>query len=313
MTDQPLQRTQRLRALVVSLLWLALLVWLLRDGARLLPNALARQLSVETYSILVQLVAMTIGLGASFALLAAPRRGLGLQSGQGRGVLLTALLAPATYVVICYAAIGLALPTLKEELARGGTDLVRQQGGAVISAMTRASVGATLVWAVVVSPLGEELLFRGALWGAFQGLLERVEAKTAPREISEGLPLERSLVVDLLAWTLRSGTLTTLIVAAIFAALHADLSGSQGIVRVASTAGLAVACGFARQRTGELAAPIVLHVIVNTLGLASARRWVVTETFPKYYTVPALASLAGAVGLVVALGMLIKRPRRDSR
>lgn len=312
MPHQRPQRPQLTRLLLVSVAWLALLVWLLRDGARLLPSSLARQLTVESYSILVQLIVMTSGVAAFFLLLDAPRQRLGFASVNGRSLVLALLLAPATYVLVCYAAIGLALPTLRAELARGGVDLVRQQGGAVISAMTGSSVIPPLVWAVVVSPLGEELLFRGALWGAIQGLLEWSVARSAPSGIAEGLPLEHSVLLDGLAWALRSGTLTTLFTATVFAALHADLSGSQGIVRITSAAGLAFACGIARQRTGALVAPIVLHVVINTLGLASARRWVVTEMFPKYYTVPTLVTLAAAIGLVVAIGILLGGRRRSS-
>ena len=302
-----------LRLTVLSLLWLGVLMGLLKYGAQLLPGAVAQRLTVEGYSSLVQLVAMGFGLGLSYGILDTPRRDLGLEAaGRGRGVLFTALLAPAAYVAICYAAVGLALPTLREELARGGVALVRSQGGAIISAMTGSGLLVPLLWAVVVSPLGEELLFRGALWGAAQDLLLRAGSATGSRDLESEVPLERSLLFDVLGWTIRSGTAATLLTTAIFAALHADLRGSQGIVRVASAAGLALVCGVARQSTGTLAAPLVLHVLLNALALASARRWVVSETFPKHYTVPTLVTLMAAVGLVCAAGVAIAERKASS-
>ncbi len=302
-----------LRLLLVSALWLAVLMGLLRGGVALLPTALAENLSVDAYSTLCQLVVAGAGLGLCFCVLDAPWRVLGLEElTRGRGVLFTVLLAPALYVVICYAALGLALPTLRQELDRGGVELVRRQGGAVISAMTQPSLLAPLLWAVAVSPLGEELLFRGALWGAVQGLLERVRPSSNDQALEDGLPLERSLVLDSLGWILRSGSFATLLTTLVFAAMHADLRGSQGIVRIASAAGLGLACGVARQSTRTLAAPIVLHVLLNALTLASARRWVITVAFPKYYTVPTLLSLVGGLGLALAIGVAFARRMRHA-
>jgi membrane protease YdiL (CAAX protease family) len=304
-------RRQQLRLLLVSVLWLAVLIGLLEYGARLLPTSLAQLLTGESYSTLAQLVAMAIGLGMSWLVLEAPRRDLGLEGiARGRGVLLTMLLAPAAYVAVCYVAVGLALPTLRQELAQGGVALVRSQGGAVVSAMTQTALFAPLMWAVVVSPLGEELLFRGALWGAVQGLFSRGSSDPRAKSAEDGLPLERNLVLDCLGWTVRSGSLATLLTTLVFATLHADLRGSQGIVRVASAAGLALLCGVARQSTGALAAPIVLHASINALSLASARRWVVSDAFPKYYTVPTLVSLVGGIGLVLAVGVMMVRSRK---
>jgi membrane protease YdiL (CAAX protease family) len=304
---------QRLCLVLASALWLALLMGLLKRGARLLPTALAQRLTVDAYSTLVQLVALGVGLGLCFLVLDEPRRDLGLlHMARGRGVLLATLLAPAVYVAICYAAVWFALPTLRQELARGGVELVRSQGGAVIGAMTQPALFMPLLWAVVVSPLGEELLFRGALWGAVQGLFDRFGSRPKAQAAEEGLPLERRLVFDVPGWVFRSGALATLLTTAVFAAMHADLRGSQGIVRIASSAGLGLVCGIARQSTGTLAAPIALHVLLNVLSLASARRWVVTATFPKYYTVPSLLSLVGGIGLLLAVGVALVGQKRHA-
>ena len=56
----------------------------------------------------------------------------------------------------------------------------------------------------------------------------------------------------------------------------------------------------------------MLHVLLNALALASARRWVVSETFPKHYTVPTLVTLMAAVGLVCAAGVAIAERKASS-
>ena len=87
----------------------------------------------------------------------------------------------------------------------------------------------------------------------------------------------------------------------VFASVHADLRGGQGLIRLVAASCLGLACGSARQATGSLAACIVLHVVFNFLTLTSARRWVVFEAFPKFFMVPTLLSLIGAVGVLMAL------------
>jgi membrane protease YdiL (CAAX protease family) len=276
-------------------------MWLLRFGATWLPEGLAREFTVESYSIAVQVVTVAIGLALSFSCLDAPRPMLGLYALSSRAWLCSLLLAPAAYVVIGYAAVGLAWSTLQQEVASGGVALVRSQGGSVVAAMTRPSWFTPLLWAVVVSPIAEELLFRGALWSSVQGPLARI-VNCPPRVRPEDtIPLEPNLLAQAFRWLIASGTLTTLVTATLFAALHADLKGSQGIVRVTSAAGLALVCGVARQRTGSVAGAVFIHMWLNAFGLASARRWLVTESFPKYYTVPTLISLFGGLGLVAAL------------
>jgi hypothetical protein len=86
--------TRPWRLTVLSLLWLGVLMGLLKCGPRLLPTVVARQLTVEGYSSLAQLVTMGLGLGLSYRLLDAPRRDLGLEGvSRGRSVLFAVLLA----------------------------------------------------------------------------------------------------------------------------------------------------------------------------------------------------------------------------
>jgi hypothetical protein len=86
----------------------------------------------------------------------------------------------------------------------------------------------------------------------------------------------------------------------------------MGIVRVVSAAGLGLACGVARQATGSTLAAIVLHCVFNVLSLATARRWVVTETFPTRLMVPTLLSLFAVVCLVL-LAVIVVVSRRQKR
>jgi membrane protease YdiL (CAAX protease family) len=86
------------------------------------------------------------------------------------------------------------------------------------------------------------------------------------------------------------------------------MPGGLGIVRFVSALGLGFACGLARQYSGSIAAAVVLHVLYNTLSLASVRRWIVTDTFPVKNGAPTLVTIVGAVGVVVAV--LLLRSRR---
>ena len=283
--------------------WLLLLMGLAKYGARLLPLSLARVLSLEQYLTLVQLVTLGIGLAASSVVLARPRAELGLTQVSVRAVILTALLAPAIYVLASYLAVAIALPTLLEELRRGGVQLARSQTGDFGRAMTSAPVWSSIVWAVVVSPVGEELLFRGVMWSLLQRVVERAVKPENPEPLSQRF-LRESWTMSLgrrCARWWRAGGGATVLSSLVFALMHADLRGGQGIIRVVAASCLALACGSARQVTLGLAAPITLHMIFNFLTLASARRWVVSEALGKFFMVPTAVSLLAAGGLVVAL------------
>ncbi len=89
--------------------------------------------------------------------------------------------------------------------------------------------------------------------------------------------------------------------------MHADTPGGLGIVRVMSAFGLGMGTGHARHKTGALWAPMALHMSFNLLTLATTRRWVVTATLPLKYGVPTSLVLAGAVCLLVLLGIRLAR------
>jgi membrane protease YdiL (CAAX protease family) len=209
------------------------------------------------------------------------------------------------FVAASYLSVYLALPTLLEEIRRGGAELVRNNAGQMGQAMRQSPVLLVLLWGVVVAPVGEELLFRGAVWAALWRATQRLLPDRG--EAVASLPgefIERSILLSLaksLRHWLERGGLATLVSGALFGLLHWDMPGGQGIIRVTATICLGLACGVARQASGSIAVPIVVHCGFNLLGLAGARRWVVTESFPTHYMVPTLSTLLGAVGLVVAI------------
>jgi membrane protease YdiL (CAAX protease family) len=300
---------------VVSAVWLAAQQLLTRYAALALPRSVARELSLEVYLLLVSLVALGVGAAAALLLLgrAAPRQ-LGIVSPGGKAIALGLSLSPLLFVASSYLAVYLALPTLLEELRRGGADLVRQNAGDVGRAMTSAPLVMVLLWALVVAPIAEELLFRGAIWS----LLSRATRVWWPaRTQPPSLPGE--LVKDswLVAWSrtlgrwLAQGGLATLVVGFGFGLLHWDLAGGQGIIRVTVTTCLGLACGVARQHSGSVLVPIAIHGAFNVLGLAGARRWVVTQTFPTHFMVPTLATVLAGLGGLVALVLFFALRNRD--
>lgn len=299
-----------LRLVVVAALWFSTQQLLTRHGAFALPRAWAAQLSLELYLVLVQLVALPLGLGLAFVLLKreafAP---LGLRWPTGKSLALGVTLCPALFALASYFAVYLALPTLLEELRRGGAELVRSNAGQVGQAMRQAPLLLVLLWSVVVAPLGEELLFRGAVWGALERVVSACFAANAtPAASLHGEFIEPSPVLSVLQsvgrW-LRHGGVATLVTGITFGLLHWDMPGGQGIIRVTATTCLGLACGVARQASGSVLVPIVIHAGFNALGVAGARRWLVSDTFPTHYMVPTLSTLLGALGAVVAVALAI--------
>lgn len=307
-----------LRLLALALSWFGAQQVLTRYGALALPRAWAAQLSLESYLLLVQLIVLPLGLGLAFLLL---RRGalgaLGLIWPSGKSVALGIALFPSLFAAASYLAVYLALPTLLDEIRRGGAELVRSNAGQVGQAMRQAPLLLVLLWGVVVAPIGEELLFRGVIWGALQRMVQAVFPDKAAAASLPGEFMEPSPVLSLLRgagdW-LRRGGVATLVSGVGFGLLHWDMPGGQGIIRVTATVCLGLACGVARQASGSVLVPIVLHAGFNALGVAGARRWLVTETFPTHYMVPTLSSLLGALGGVLAIALAITlRDRKASR
>lgn len=293
--------SRALRLLFVSSAW-GFVLWMLSHfGARLLPLELARRLSLQTYLTIVQILSTGFGLLLMLLLVPGPAEALGLEKPRAVVIAGIVLVTPAIFVIASYVAIVVSLPLLLEELRAGGAAAAQRNTGEFGAQLTHAPALLTLFWGALVSPICEELLFRGALWSAFR---ELIGAFSEPRETASAEawlrvgPIERTK-----SWLL-SGGISTLLATLVFGALHADMTGGLGRVRFVSALGLGLACGLARQHARSLAASIALHLVFNVFSIATARHWLQTETFPMRLGVPTLASLIAGLGIVL-FGLLL--------
>lgn len=311
---EPARFGEVLRHLAVAALWLLSFRLLSEHAVRLIPLSVARSLSLQAYLTGVQLVTLVVGLALSFLLLPEPRRALGLTAPRPVTALAVILAAPAIYVVASYVAFWVALPTLLAELAARGRQAVQASSGEFGRELVGSGLGLALVWGVLISPIGEELMFRGAGYGAVQSLVDfgrarLTPAEAAPRsnELPEGVlePSAALAALKKLAGFFLDGGIAVLTTAGIFALMHADMPGGLGIVRWVSALGLGLATGLLRQATSGLAAPVLVHVVFNLCSIANSRHWLVTESLGKYRSVPILLSIAAAVLGLVALGVVL--------
>jgi len=306
-------RATTLKLFVVVAAWAATFRILVSYGARLLPLGLARELSLQGFLAGVNLLTAAFGCTLAFLLLDEPRPLLGLTAARPGAIVRAGLWALPVFVLTSYVAVGLALPTLLEEIRARGVDVVREASGEFGRQLLGAPALLTLVWGALIAPISEELFFRGA----FYGLIENLLAPKTPDAIqsSERLPegvLETGGIFGV-ARALRryflSGGLATLVSALVFAWLHADMPGGMGIVRVTSALGLGLAAGIARHAGRSVFPALVLHVLFNLASIATARRWVVSGAFPTKLMVPTLLTLLAALCLLV-LGALFWLGRR---
>ena len=295
---------------LVAVVWLALAWALTQYGAPLLPRALASRLTLQSFLSLVLVLAAGIGLTLSFKLIAAPREALGLTRPSATALLVGLLLAPAVLTAGLYVGFELALPTLLEEIARGGRQAAQQNTGAFGRELVQAHVVTTLVWATLITPVAEELLFRGAVWSSVARLTR--PPASSPLGLPEGL-LDPSLSArayrGLGRW-LRDGGIATLATTALFAWMHADQQGGAGIVRVVQTACLGLGLGMLRHASGSVLPAILLHGLYNALSVAKLRRWIAGEIWPHPLPIPLLlwqlAAAASILLLVVAAARAIR-------
>jgi membrane protease YdiL (CAAX protease family) len=259
-----------------------------------LPSVVLDSLSLPAYSMLCQLLTTLVGLGAARLAFEHPADALGAKRPSGWHLALAALLAPAVFVFASFAALEIAEPFLIAELAREGAGASRRNAGAFGRAVTQAPLLLTLVWGAVLAAIAEELAFRGALYGAIEksalALFARGEASSA-RTRAEVL----------------AGILAVVLTAAAFGAMHADMKGSVGIVRVASATCLGLACGSARFATNTIFVPMILHFGYNGVSLGLARGLFRGDSDPLLSVVPnRLLALAG-VGVFVAVAVSVAR------
>jgi membrane protease YdiL (CAAX protease family)/uncharacterized protein YndB with AHSA1/START domain len=288
--------------------WLLLARLLANESARYLPRALARQLTLHSFLSLVLVVATVVGLGACFLLLARPREDLGLTRPRVSAIALAALVGPLVLVASAWLGYRLALPTLMAEIARGGRQAAQSNTGQFGRALVQTHAATTIVWAIVLTPVAEELIFRGAIWSAL-ARLTRPFAVAAPRSLPPEL-VSRGPLAGVGAWVRRvmmQGGLATLGTAGLFAWMHADQQGGAGIVRVVQTATLGVALGTARQASGTLWAPMALHAVFNLLTIAKLRKWFVSTIWPKPLPIATLYWQIAAVCLILIVLLLASR------
>src|SRR5260221_14241105 len=116
-------RGDSLRLLLVVALWGGVFWLLASSGAALLPRSIARQVTLEAYLAVVQLVTLGIGAGLASALLHRPREDLALTLPSARSIERAIALSPAVFVVATGLAFQIARPILLDELRRSGLPL----------------------------------------------------------------------------------------------------------------------------------------------------------------------------------------------
>lgn len=297
------------RLLVLSGLWIALFRFLGDYAALALPEALRLRLTLEAYLTGVQLVTAAIGVGVVALVVGDVPRSLALRSTTSwRAPLIALLVAPLLFAVSQAAAVRVALPTLMEEIARGGRQLAEANSGRFGREVVTSPIAVVFVWGAVVSPVCEELVFRGALWSSIDALATRLVSRGRAAPPGDLDPFIRR---SAMAQWLRShrvvlaASFTTLVTAGLFAMLHAGMPGGLGIVRVAAAFGLGLGCGLVRQLTGTCVLAMALHAGFNTVSICATRRWFDVVGWGKWLWVPALVWVGG--GLLALLAVVVWR------
>jgi membrane protease YdiL (CAAX protease family) len=261
---------------------------------RALPDAVLDSLSLPSYSMLCQLATTLVGLGAAHLVLMRPADALGVRRPSGWHVALAVMLAPAVFALTSFVAIEIAEPYLIAELAREGAGASRRNAGAFGRAVTQAPLLVTLVWGAVLAAIAEELAFRGALFGA----IEKSGLSLFARDV-EPLGGSRAKVL--------SGIFAAVLTAVVFGAMHADMKGSVGIVRVASAICLGLACGSARLVTSTVFVPMMLHFGFNSVSLGLGRGLFRGDSDPLISVVPNRLLALAAAGVFLAVAVSVAR------
>lgn len=317
-----------MRALAWALGWLLGYYLLAKYGVYLLPSSVARATTLPEYLAMVQIVSVLLGVGA---LLFATRRDLALRRTYFPELsreyefkfshgMFWAFLGPLTFLTAYGVGMYLAFDTLLQELATRGAGAVQAETGELGKAARVDSLFAIIPFTVLLAPLGEELLFRGGIYGGIQAWFNARVAVPSQVDVppsfiaTAGLP--RQVRFGATSWGrwLFGGGFALLGSSLCFGLMHADTAGGMGIVRVVSASTLGLACGLARTASGTLLAPFVLHASYNLLSLASLRGWLVFEGFPTKYTIPTSLGPLSVLGVAGALGLyLASRRARNNR
>ena len=222
------------------------------------------------------------GLALSFWLLRDAKRDLGLARPKVLWLVLAAAAIPVVLTASQYVGYRWALPTLLAEIAAGGKKAAQQNTGAYGRSLVEASEGTIVLWALVLTPVCEELMFRGVLWSTVQRLTGWLRGDAA-QSLPSALIAESTLAKALKGagrWFI-SGGIATIVTSALFAWLHHDQQGGAGMVRIVQTGTLALVLGLFRHHTKSILPGIVLHAGYNAMSLAKLRKWIVTPVGPK--------------------------------
>jgi membrane protease YdiL (CAAX protease family) len=269
------------KMLAIAVAWLALGHYASLYLWHLLPQPLLDSLTLPVYSMICQVLTAAAGLGVSWAVLGRPRDVLGASAPSPWGGAMTLLAAPLVFVLASWVALKIAEPYLLEELATQGAGASRRNAGAFGKAVTQAPLVVTLIWGALLAAVTEELMFRGALFGAVDAAAKK---------------LGRA-----------SGPIAVVVAALAFGAMHADMKGSVGIVRVVSTTCLGLACGTARWLTGTVIASMLLHFTYNTISLGIGRGWFRGTSEPIVSVVPNTLLAIAIAGVMVAAAIAVWR------
>jgi membrane protease YdiL (CAAX protease family) len=326
-------RKETARLLGVAIVWSATFHLLSSYGALALPVSIARILTLESFLAIVHVLTVAVGLVTANVLLSRPRQTLALVAPTAPALAMLLGLAPAVFATTTTVAFLVARPTLLAELIAGGQQLVRQSTGRFGRELVQSPASLALLWGAVLSPISEELFFRGALWSLVQRIVsgtlatDRSLAATAGEQTSTqqdrnggeeslGVPLYDGMFTRVtrhgVRWA-RSGGGATLVVGLLFGVLHDDMPGGLGIVRFIAALGLGLACGVARQLGGSVFLPILLHGVFNALSVAAVRRWVVTDFFPMRWGAPTLVTALALLGVAGVVALRIASTPRTRR
>lgn len=315
-----------MRALAWALGWLFGYYLLAQYGVYLLPQTIARTTTLPEYLAMVQIVSVLLGVSA---LVFATRGDLALRKKffpelvkehefAPSRALIALLLGPLAFLTAYGLGMYLAFDALLLELAARGARAVQAQTGELGRTAQADTLAAILPFTVLIAPLGEEVLFRGGIYGGIQALVDERAARTSranappPSFRGAGLPENQSLRTSAVGNWLDRGGFALLGSSLCFGLLHADTDGGMGIVRVVSASLLGLFCGVARTTSGSLIAPLALHATYNLISLATIRGWLVSDAFPTKYTIPTSLVPMAFVGVAAALVVYFKAKRNPT-
>lgn len=316
----PEQRKAWLKLFALTVLWFLMTKYLVSLGNVLVPDSLKVKISFQSFRLICQVLTLLVGLGAAFGLLRDQMRVcLGMVKPKGMHLAGTLLISPAAFVLSSYVALQIALPTLMEELATRGPGVSRKNAGAIAQMLTQSPLLLVILSGALLGALGEEFLFRGALWSTIERLfvmgreaVARKRGDTPGAEAGEPGPEPK---YKALANAL-PGTAATLLSAYVFGQMHADMPGGVGLVRVASTTILGLFCGIGRQLTGSIWAAVALHLLNNLMTIGTSRKWFASSEKPVFEGIPntlAALALAGAAALLLLWAVTRVRAANQAR